>query len=271
MSAFIDYTYHSHTARCGHARGTDEEYAKTAYEHGYKLLGFSDHVMLPGITQPGMRGQYDLLDDYVKSVGDLQRKYAGKMEVLLAFECEWYHQRFSSYYESLLKERNFDYLILGQHCFLAHEDQEIFYGRLANKRLALQMYTDDIVAGIKSGLFLYVCHPDLFREWYPEWDDFSIECSKRIIEAAKKASMPLEVNLGPVRWESAAKGCLEEEPVYPFGPFWDLVSDSGNQVIVGVDAHCPDHLVSSPWEWVKKFIESHHLNYVDRLEIVKRK
>ena len=34
MGAFIDYTYHSHTARCGHARGADEDYAKTAFEHG---------------------------------------------------------------------------------------------------------------------------------------------------------------------------------------------------------------------------------------------
>ena len=46
MSAFIDYTYHSHTARCGHARGADEDYAKTAFEHGYKLYGFSDHEFI---------------------------------------------------------------------------------------------------------------------------------------------------------------------------------------------------------------------------------
>lgn len=269
MSQFIDYTYHSHTTRCGHATGTDEEYASTAYEHGYKILGYSDHVMLPGVTQKGIRGNFDQIDGYIQSVRDLQGKYAGKMQIYLAFEAEWYYGKFSQYYHSLLTERGFDYLILGQHCFLTDSNEAIFYGKLADEHLALSMYTNDIIAGIHSGLFLYVCHPDLFREWYPAWDDFAIECSKRIIEAAKEEDLPLEVNLGPVRWESLDKGSLEEHPCYPYGPFWDLVAQSGNRVIVGVDSHSPTHLVNSPWDWVENFVKSRHLNYVNRLEIKK--
>jgi histidinol-phosphatase (PHP family) len=267
MLHFIDYTYHSHTKRCGHARGEDGDYASTAYSEGYKILGYSDHVMLPGITQNGMRGDFSLLDGYIDSVHSLQKEYEGKLTIYLAFECEWYYSRFSQYYQSLLKERGFDYLILGQHCFLTETNTPIFYGQMKDEHLALEMYTNDIIAGIHSRLFLYVCHPDLFREWYPTWDDFAIKCAKRIIEAAKEEDIPLEVNLGCIRWESADKGSLEEEPTYPYGPFWDLVSASGNRVICGVDSHCPDHLVHSPWEWVEEFIKNHHLNYVNRLEI----
>jgi histidinol-phosphatase (PHP family) len=269
MSRFIDYTYHSHTFRCGHAKGTDEEYAETAYANGYKVLGYSDHAMLPGVKQVGMRGDFSLLEGYIESVKGLQKEYAGKMRILLAFECEWYYDRFSQYYESLLSKRGFDYLILGQHCFLAEGDRPIFYGRLADERLALNMYVNDIVAGIRSGLFLYVCHPDLFREWYPAWDDFAISCSRRIIRAAKETDTPLEVNLGPVRWESASKGCLEEHPFYPYGPFWDLVADSGVRAIVGVDAHAPSHLVDSPWDWIESFVKGHRINYVNRLSVPK--
>ena len=50
----LGYTYHSHTFRCGHAVGTDEEYVKKAIEGHYEILGFSDHVMLPNQSQPGM-------------------------------------------------------------------------------------------------------------------------------------------------------------------------------------------------------------------------
>ena len=40
----MDYNYHTHTARCGHAVGEDEEYVKRAIECGIKYMGFSDHA-----------------------------------------------------------------------------------------------------------------------------------------------------------------------------------------------------------------------------------
>ncbi|MFR5796189.1 MAG: PHP domain-containing protein [Christensenellales bacterium] len=39
--------YHTHTARCGHATGTDEDYVLAAIEQGFDELGFSDHVPWP--------------------------------------------------------------------------------------------------------------------------------------------------------------------------------------------------------------------------------
>ena len=39
--------YHTHTTRCGHAEGTEEEYILTALRCGYKVLGFSDHTIQP--------------------------------------------------------------------------------------------------------------------------------------------------------------------------------------------------------------------------------
>ena len=56
----LKYHYHTHTKRCGHAQGEDEEYVLSAIKHGFKFLGFSDHVMLPGHPQPGVRGDYSL-------------------------------------------------------------------------------------------------------------------------------------------------------------------------------------------------------------------
>ena len=36
--------YHTHTTRCYHASGKDEEYVKAAIKAGIKELGFSDHT-----------------------------------------------------------------------------------------------------------------------------------------------------------------------------------------------------------------------------------
>ena len=43
--------YHTHTTRCGHAEGTEEEYILTALRCGFKVLGFSDHTPWAYATQ----------------------------------------------------------------------------------------------------------------------------------------------------------------------------------------------------------------------------
>ena len=55
--------YHTHTSRCGHAIGLDEEYVQCAIEAGIKELGFSDHIPFKFVSQPGVRMDYDKLDE----------------------------------------------------------------------------------------------------------------------------------------------------------------------------------------------------------------
>ena len=45
--------YHTHTVRCGHAKGTEEEYVQAAIAGGVEILGISEHsthLMHPGST-----------------------------------------------------------------------------------------------------------------------------------------------------------------------------------------------------------------------------
>ena len=36
--------YHTHTTRCFHAVGQDEDYVRAAIDGGFDLLGFADHA-----------------------------------------------------------------------------------------------------------------------------------------------------------------------------------------------------------------------------------
>ena len=54
----IRNNYHTHTFRCGHAIGNDEEYVIEAIGMGLHTLGFSDHVMLKGVRQDNVRGDF---------------------------------------------------------------------------------------------------------------------------------------------------------------------------------------------------------------------
>ncbi len=252
MKTLIDANYHSHSFRCGHAIGSDEEYALAAMKAGFKVLGFSDHVMLPKANQPGMRGDISLLSDYVNSVNSLKRKYAGKMEIYLGFECEWYYEEFESYYRELLTKYGFDYLIMGQHCFRMN-DRFFYYSSVKDERQGVELYVKDLIAGINSGLFAYVAHPDHFLMWYGKWDETAEKASWAICKAAKEKNVPLEINMGPSRWK--IKTSLDDLSLvcYPYRKFFEIAKQIGNDVVIGVDAHAPSDYATSDYRWAYDF------------------
>ena len=58
--------YHSHTTRCNHAKGTEEEFVRCALERGLKIFGFSDHTpqYFSGDYYSFMRMRPEQLEDY---------------------------------------------------------------------------------------------------------------------------------------------------------------------------------------------------------------
>ncbi|MCQ2792465.1 MAG: histidinol-phosphatase [Bacilli bacterium] len=233
----IQYCYHSHTYRCGHAIGEDEDYIKKAIEFGLKNYGVSDHVILPNIIQEGMRGPCTLLNNYLDSIKKLKEKYQKQINIYTGFECE-YMPQYVEYYHSLLKEKKVDYLILGQHCYFK-DNQVVWYHHL-DRTTCLTQYTNHLIKGMSTGLFLYVAHPDLFMGFTDKWDDLTKECAQKIIDAAVKYDIPLEINLAHAR----VYGMREFAGVftyyqYPFTPFWDMVAKSKAKVVIGFDAHRP--------------------------------
>ena len=105
----IKQNYHTHTSRCGHAIGSDEEYVQEALAFGLTELGFSDHIFLPNHSQIGIRGDYELLDDYISSIESLKEKYKDRISIHLGFEAEAMPFYFP-YYRRLLEEGHIEYL-----------------------------------------------------------------------------------------------------------------------------------------------------------------
>ena len=89
-----DCNYHTHTFRCMHAVGEDEEYVLRAIEAGYKEIGFSDHSPWPYKSDfvSGMRMPVDEMEDYICSIRRLREKYADKISVKIGFECEFFRE-----------------------------------------------------------------------------------------------------------------------------------------------------------------------------------
>lgn len=263
----IDYCYHSHTYRCGHATGTEEEYILSAIKEGYKVIGFTDHVFFPHFSQPGMRGDYCELEDYIKTIRDLREKYKDQIEIYLGFECE-YSPLLKDYYEYLLKETEIEYLILGQHLFFDDLSHIRWLGGHAPDEGIIR-YTETVIEAMESGLFTYFAHPDLFVRFFEKFTPLVESCVRKICECAKRNDIPLEINLGALRGMRPRK---EGRMTYPCEEFFSIVSEYNNKVLIGIDAHAPHDYSPevSDIAYAEYLINKYKLNAITRLNITKK-
>lgn len=232
----IKNNYHTHTIRCGHASGEDEEYILEAIALGLNELGFSDHIMLPDHQQIGIRGDYALLDDYIDSLTKLREKYKDRIKIYIGFEAEAMKEYFH-YYRSLLDSKRIDYLILGNHCEVNNGQLKSFFSHLTTKK-DVYKYTKTLIKGMKTGLFKCVAHPDYFMGSYLKWDKFTIKCSKMICRTAKRKKIPLEYNFGSIRSGMKIVGD-EYRFSYPHDNFWKIAKKYKCKIILGLDCHRP--------------------------------
>ena len=265
----IDYTFHSHTYRCGHAEGDIEDYVRLAIKHHYHIFGVSDHVFLPGVSEPRIRGDISLLNDYIKSFYLSKEIHKDEIKMYLGFECE-YADVFVDYYRSLLVENKVEYLILGQHNGFDNNKQFVKYVKNHKEDTDedLNRYAFDLINGIKSGLFMYVAHPDLMFVSAKEVTPQLKKLTKEMIDAAIKYDIPLEVNIhGFIRQIKREKFHLIG---YPASYFWDEVSKSSAKVVYGGDFHELNEVGDTTLESkFLEFINTHNLHLTDIKEVYK--
>lgn len=229
---------HTHTSRCRHATGTDEEYVMAALAAGYTKLGFSDHGPFPytdGFFNVDKMEVSDL-PGYVASVRGLKEVYAGKIEILAGLECEPVPEFFP--YLRELKGK-MDYLILGNH---GDKRIEPFFGYL-NTPQQLHRYFETMAEGMETDLFLYVAHPDIMLRKYPVFDDTAKGVSREICRLACQRGIPLEYNLNGL-----SKGSTPNQLGYPYKGFWEIAAEENCTAVVGVDAHKPEEIAQRPME-----------------------
>ena len=251
------YNYHTHTRRCGHASGDDEEYVLAAIKAGYKVLGFSDHAPYSLYPHPGSHMGWEMLEDYIESINDLKEKYKGIIDIRLGMESEFYPFCFDE--RKYLLSR-LDYMIFGQHY-----DQALGLGVnyfKANSEEEIRVYADSVVEGLHSGLFSYLAHPDVFMNHQP---DFTEECARsahKIAKACEETGIPVELN---VRGVMKGKKPFPngEQYWYPHKDFWRILAQYDIKAVVGIDAHSPDDLLQTQFvEEGLKELEDLHLNFI---------
>ncbi len=256
-SKMADFTknYHTHTLRCHHASGADEDYVLAAIEAGLTTLGFSEHT--PHFSDnSNYRMPFEEVGDYIDSLLTLREKYKDKIEILIGLESEYYE----SYFDRLLdyyKGLPLDYIILGQHFYNIDKDRKCAFHESDDARL-FTTYIDECVKGIQTGRFSYHAHPDAFK-FTGDAEHYYNEV-RRLCRAAKDCSVPLELNIQGYEFNRQ----------YPNPEFWKIVGEVGCEVIIGADAHSPEALLrcqKNYSEIVEKFVNRYNLKLVDKLNL----
>lgn len=261
-TGMIKYNWHTHTSRCGHACGSDEEYVKAAIKAGVKVLGFSDHAAYR-TPFPGERMNYDQVPDYIQSIAALKRKYQNYIELHLGMEVECYR----SEWETLKQYRqNMEYLILGQHNLDIDENSSYDI----RDREHLMAYCDRIDYACAHRLAEYICHPDVCLWSYPKIDGSVKEAAELISRTALKYDIPVELNCGSgvkdYGYHSYEDG---ERYAYPARAFFEVFAKNQNKVIIGMDIHDPMLFLTDKYlNRALKIVEGLDLNIIENYDIL---
>ena len=245
---FQTFNYHTHTNRCGHAGiSEDSEYVERARANGIKQLGFSDHIPVPELAYQDPEHQMHIseVDEYIESIRHLQAQNPD-MKINVGFEVE-----FDPMKEQFLGElrEKVDYMILGQH-FVPSSNGLIKKNNNPDYPLK---YAEMLCKAMESGIFDIVAHPDIFMELRDslaseeakrQFDDNAVVASQMICNKAKEIGIPIELNFAGID-----KGQIMSDGKYsyPHPTFWKIASETGVQVLYGVDAHDPSQFDKMGW------------------------
>lgn len=220
------YNYHNHTPRCNHASGKPREYIENAIAGGIKYFGFSEHApfMFPGGYESWYKLPCSEVKDYFEELCTLREEFKGKIDIKIGFEMEYYPEYFEDMY-SYAKEAGAEYLILGQHFLRGEGVNGIDMFKASDSEELLKEYVETVLSAMKTGVFTYVAHPDVFT--FVGNDELYLEEMKKICELSKELNIPLEINLNGMYYNRS----------YPKDIFWEIAGQVGCPVVIGGDAH----------------------------------
>lgn len=250
--------YHMHTVLCGHAKGSIYDNILAAKSYGYVEIGFSEHAPLPmhEFNEVDNKRLYAYENmtlscfekDYLEVLKKEQEKNKD-LSIKIGLESE-YLEGNDDFYKSLREK--VDYMILGVHFFKSKEKlidtySEITYDNISD-------YVCNIEHALKSGLFDYLAHPDLFLYNDIKFNDICQNAARRIAELCIKYDVYLEINCN-------GKG------KYPRIEFYEAIKDMPVKFIIGVDSHDPQRLKGNHIEESINLAKKLGLPICDYLEV----
>ena len=271
MNNEIKSNYHTHTFLCKHALGDSEDYVKRAISLGYHTIAITDHGPFPKFLQKKLNSRRMSIEQYEEVYLDMLdrsvKKHKDEILVLKGVEIE-YLPELEPFYPKFLKD--LDFMILGQHYIKVENSHKSIYTDLTKEDILL--YARTVKAGIESGMFKIVAHPEIFC-WNlkeDQWDETCIEAANMIIDAAVEKEVALEINVNGVRNSFyQRKEFYQDGKInfpYPRREFWDIAQSKNAMIVLNDDAHAPNRLMDDYTLKTHKFVTEGGITIIDRIK-----
>jgi len=243
------FDLHTHHERCGHADGPIERYIEAAIERGVGAIGISDHSPYFGHKDdhpnPGIAMAASEFANYVDEVLRLKEKYAGRIEVLLGVESDFFPEHAETY-RKVYEKYPFDYIIGSVH----QVDGVSIFNRNRWKKLTdkekqrtKEKYYELIGHSAKSGMFDILGHIDAMKAYYPAFSGIQTEMVDKTLQLIGECDIAIEIN---------TSGKMKDVGGwYPADDMLERALFHGVKPTFGSDAHTPER-VADDWEFVRK-------------------
>lgn len=253
----MKHNYHTHTPRCKHASGSEEEYLKAAIDAGFETFGFSDHAPFFFVGDYVSPSRMDMseIDEYFDTLLSLKEKYRDYIDVKIGFEIEYYPRLWD---RAIEKYKNYplDYLILGEHLIGNESISAINAFAPTTDENVLKAFVDHCINAVNTDRITYVCHPDNVN-FVGDSDVYANEMS-RLILACKDKRIPLEFNMYGMR----------DGRHYPKSLFWETAAKLGASAVLGQDCHKISHVcVRDEILRAEEYLSGLGIELLDRLDL----
>lgn len=221
--------YHTHSRWCKHGTGEIEDYLEVAVAHGIEEIAITEHVPHKD-NHDKWRLQWEEFPAFDAALNRAIAAYQGKIRIIKGFECEYYPEAVETY-RMLQEKYGYELLLLGQHCNAA--DRRIDYF-LSKTEREMRLYADEVCAGLQTGLFRFLAHPDLALLGYPHvWDKHCENMMRQIFACCERLDIPVEINANGAR----------DDRGYPNRDAFFLSKEYRLRYLINADAHQPEHLI----------------------------
>lgn len=229
MSAPLLYESHCHTPLCKHAVGEPEEYAAMAEKRGLKGIIFTCHAPLPDGFAASVRMAPEQFDTYVAMVARAREAFAGRVDVRLGLESDYYPG-----VESWLKELHARvplHHVLGSVHYQMTDYRALYYR--GDMEAYQELYYEHLARSAESGLFDTLAHPDLIKNEIPaRWDFERVRpFVARALDRIAATGVAMELN---------TSGLFKALPeMNPSPAQLAMMREREIPVVIGADAHTP--------------------------------
>lgn len=275
MEMKIKSNYHTHTFLCKHAVGDVDDYVKRAISLGYDTIAITDHGPFTEKLRKKIHSRRMSLAQYNEVYLDhlerAKKDHSDKIKILTGVEIE-YLEDLEILYKQFISE--LDLLILGQHYLKKEDGTFLSIYEMEFTEENVDLYCNSVINAMETGYFKIFAHPDIFLWNIREWNELCEKTTRRLVSAAIKNNIVLEINVNGVR-----NAFYQEKTFYTNGKlnfpyprreFWNIAKEMKATIIINDDAHAPNRIQDEFTIAVYKEVNRLGIKYIEDLDVLNK-